>query len=274
MNTWTGNLQLKIENKKGKSIPKDIYFQGAFKLMRPKYFDDSGQPCYFILNPGGGYLDGDRYRMDLNLEEKAELLLTTQAATKVYKTPNQSVIQETNISMGKDSTLEYVPDPIIAYRSADYIQHNNIHMESGATLIYSDILTPGWSPDGSLFSYDNIQVKNQIFMNGRRVVFDHLRLKPNSQDIGGIGLMEGFTHVGSMIVICDQVSKEFMERIKEHYSEDDQKYKMGISSLVIPGFSVRILSHDTQTIEEVFNYIHQTIRKELLQKDVVFLRKY
>jgi urease accessory protein len=40
---------------------------------------------------GGGYLDGDRYRLNVNLEDNAQVTLTSQGATKIYKTPNDHV---------------------------------------------------------------------------------------------------------------------------------------------------------------------------------------
>ena len=70
---WTGELRLDVENRRGKTVAKNVYFQGALKVMRPIYHDDSGQVCYYILNPGGGYLDGDRYQMQIALENKARL---------------------------------------------------------------------------------------------------------------------------------------------------------------------------------------------------------
>ncbi len=53
MEDWTGTLQLTAENKNGKTVSKNVYFQGALKIMRPVYHDDSGKVCYYILNPGG-----------------------------------------------------------------------------------------------------------------------------------------------------------------------------------------------------------------------------
>ena len=38
-------------------------------------------------------------------------------------------------------------------------------MEKGATFLYSDIITPGWSPDGERFSYDKLQLINEIYMD-------------------------------------------------------------------------------------------------------------
>src|ERR1051325_2274100 len=99
MNNWTGTVHLNVEDRKGKTVAKNVYFQGAFKVMRPIYHDNSGQVCYYLLNPGGGYLDGDRYQMKVHLDEKAKLTLTTQGATKIYKTPKSFAYQETEITL-------------------------------------------------------------------------------------------------------------------------------------------------------------------------------
>ncbi|GAF09936.1 urease accessory protein UreD [Paenibacillus pini JCM 16418] len=79
--------------------------------MRPIYADHSGQVCYYLLNPGGGYLDGDRYKMEISADEGSKVTLTTQSATKVYKTPKSYAYQETEISLKKGSYLEYLPTP-------------------------------------------------------------------------------------------------------------------------------------------------------------------
>ena len=180
MADWTGELRLDVENRKGKTVAKNVYFQGALKVMRPIYHDDSGQVCYYILNPGGGYLDGDRYQMKIALENKARLTLTTQSATKVYRTPHTPAYQETEIYLKKGSYLEYIPDPLIAYQHARYKQKNVIHMEKGATFLYSDIITPGWSPDGERFSYDQLQLINEIYMDHELVAYDHIKLSPEN----------------------------------------------------------------------------------------------
>src|SRR3982750_3988949 len=130
---WTGELRLDVEDRKGKTVAKNVYFQGALKVMRPIYHDEKGQVCYYILNPGGGYLEGDRYPMCISLEKKARLTLTTQSATKIYKTSQTYAYQETEIFLKAGSYLEYIPDPLIAYRHARYKQKNVIHMEKGAT---------------------------------------------------------------------------------------------------------------------------------------------
>ncbi|MBM4765426.1 urease accessory protein UreD [Bacillus sp. B15-48] len=274
MSEWTGFLSLALENRKGKTVAKRAYFQGAFKVMRPIYHDDSGQVCYYLLNPGGGYLDGDRYRMEVSLDEGAAATLTTQSATKVYKTPKSLAYQETEITLKKGSILEYLPDPLIAYKDAHYKQKNVVVMETGATFLYTDILTPGWSPDGGKFSYDTIQLMNEIYLDGKLGVYDHIKLAPEQQVLSGMGFMEGYTHLGSMIVVGEGTSNRLLDELYEIIQTEEADFNFGLSRLAVPGFSIRILANSTQLIERIFANCHKLIKQTWFQTTPSPLRKY
>ena len=274
MEEWTGVLHLNAEDRKGKTVAKNVYFQGALKVMRPIYHDDSGRACYYLLNPGGGYLDGDRYQMKIEVGENAKLTLTTQGATKVYKTLKSFAYQESEISLQAGSYLEYFPDPLIAYQHAHYKQKNVIRMDPSATLLYSDIITPGWSPEGERFSYKSVQLLNEIYMDGELVVYDHLHLKPALQNIRGLGFMEGFTHLGSMIVVCNQMNSSFLDQLYSIIERNTFDYKVGLSLLPVSGFTVRVFANTTQVIERIFSEIHRHISQEWFQTKQYSLRKY
>lgn len=49
-----------------------------------------------------------RYRMDINVEEDAKVTLTSQGATKIYKTLNDCVKQYQTFNIAKDGYMEYV----------------------------------------------------------------------------------------------------------------------------------------------------------------------
>ncbi|EKN70673.1 urease accessory protein UreD [Neobacillus bataviensis LMG 21833] len=274
MSDWTGVLHLDAEDRKGKTVAKKVYYQGAFKVMRPIYHDNSGQACYYLLNPGGGYLDGDSYQMKISLAENARMTLTTQGATKVYKTPNKYAYQESDISLKAGSYLEYIPDPLIAYQNARYKQKNVIRMDQTATFLYSDILTPGWSPEGERFSYTTVQLLNEIYMDDELVVFDHIKLQPSEQNIRGLGFMEGYSHLGSMIVVSEQSNSSFLDQLYSTLSKSTYECKVGLSLLSVPGFTIRVLANSTQMIEKIFSEIHQMISREWFQIIPSSLRKY
>ncbi|MDO5659458.1 MAG: DUF4116 domain-containing protein, partial [Staphylococcus xylosus] len=71
-NQWTGQLDLTVFNNGKKSVARDIFFEKALKVMRPVYLNNSDIPTFYIVNVGGGYLDGDRYKMDFNIEKNSD----------------------------------------------------------------------------------------------------------------------------------------------------------------------------------------------------------
>lgn len=262
-----------FEKKREKTIIKDSYFKGALKITRPVYLDNTGQPCLYIMNPGGGYLGGDIYRTELYMERDAELMLTTQSSTRIYKTSILPAVHESEIYLKEGSILEYLPDPIIAYESSRFKQKTTIWMDRGATLFYADIFTPGWAPDGALFAYDLIQSKIKVFMEGQLVLFDHLKLIPD-MDIQGIGVFDGYTHFGSMIIISEKVSPKLLDQLYDSILSFEESVKFGISMLMIPGFVIRVLAHSTKEVDRIFAICSELTRESWFNKKNMFLRKY
>ena len=141
-------------------------------------------------------------------------------------------------------------------------------------LFYSDILTPGWSPDGEWFQYDLLQLKNEIYLDEELVLFDHLKLQPIEAGVNGIGYMEGYTHLGSMIVISEKVNEDVLQRLYNVIEKDLGACKAGLSLLTEGGFTVRILAHSTQKVEELIAACSTFLRKEWYDRHPVTLRKY
>lgn len=274
MTGWTGELSLNLEERNGKTVAKNVFFQGAFKVMRPIYHDDTGKVCFYLLNPGGGYLDGDRYRMKITANEGAKVTLTTQSATKVYKTPKDYAYQETDICLRKGSYLEYLPDPLIAYENARYQQKSTVRIESGAVYLSTDILTPGWSSSGKKFTYNTVQLVNEIYVEGELAVYDHIKLSPEDQDISGLGFMEGYSHIGSMIVIGEKTNTELLDDLYETILIQRSDVKFGLSELVVSGLSIRILANSTQVIENIFTECRRLVHERWFGTTPNSLRKY
>lgn len=273
MSDWTGILEMEAEDRQGKTVTNNLFFQGGFKIMRPVYHK-ANQPCFYILNPGGGYLNGDTYRVNVTAKEDSKLTLTTQAATKVYKTPTRPAYQETEFHLEKGSYVEYLPDPLIAYKDAQYVQKNTVHMKKGATFMSSDIVTPGWSPEGEYFDYDSLRLLNEIYMDGELVAFDHVKLEPKENHMNGLGFMEGYTHLGSFFVVGEKTDEQLLDQLYEAIQETSADIKVGLSQLSVPGLSIRVMARSSQVIEGIFTRCHEIISKKWYGTRPSFLRKY
>ena len=142
-----GFLRIKLEkdSKKNKTVVTDQYSQIPLYTQKALYYDEfiPNMANLFIMSPSGGILQGDRYRMDITLTNQAVCHITTQGATRIYKMNSNYATQLINITVSKNSYLEFIPDQLIPYQKSRYYQKVELNIEDSATLVYSEILTPG-----------------------------------------------------------------------------------------------------------------------------------
>jgi len=275
MPALAGELQLAVGVRAGRSIAVRQYHQGALRILRPHYLDETGQVCYVVVNPGGGYLGGDAYAITIDVEDGARLLMTTQSATKVYRTPDNRALQHTHIRLGAGASLESVPDQLIAYREASYTQVTTVEMDPTASLVMAEVVTPGWSPGGELFRYDEIRLRNEISVAGQLVVLDNLLIRPGAgSPVESMCNMQHFTHVGSLLVMDRRVDAALVEEINTLLAPIDPAGQLGITLLEGPGLAIRALSTSTEPLNALIGAAVDLLRARWHGQAALNLRKY
>ncbi|MFB9758010.1 urease accessory protein UreD [Ectobacillus funiculus] len=268
----TGSLCLEAVQKDGQTIISDCWFEGAFKVTRPVYLESS-HPTIYCIHVGGGYVNGDSYETSISLKEDARLTVTTQASTKVYRTPDKPVRQYTSILLKQGSILEFLPDPLIAYEKSRFVQETTVHMERGATFLYSDIITPGWSKTGEHFQYDWVRSKLKIYEDEKLQVYDHLFLQPKGHDMSSFMQMEGYTHFGAWLLVSPFVTEQWIKELSNILETCSSEARIGWSALKTNGIVVRVLAYHTQAIERIFQACTDLVRRQW-QQVPLDLRKY
>lgn len=273
---WTGQLDITVFHDGERSVARDIFFEKALKVIRPIYLNGSDIPTFYIVNVGGGYLDGDRYLLNVTVKENASVTLTSQGATKIYKTLNDHVEQYQNFNIENNAYMEFVGDPIIAYKNAKFYQKNQFHLAKEGAMFYTDILTPGYSPDEKHFTYTYLHLLNEIYVDDELVVYDNMLLNPEKNRVDALGYMEGYSHLGSCYFIHPQVTKETVEALYEVMADypKQENCRIGITELATHGLAIRILANQTELIESILKDVQQHVVNQYYQRDINFLRKY
>ncbi len=268
----TGELHLRIARDGDRSIAVDQYHRGALRVFRPLYLDGTGQVAYYVVNPGGGYLDGDSYLTEVEVLQGASAVLTTQAATKIYRTPTCPVRQDTRVSLAPGAVLELVPDQVIAYRGASYRQTTLVEMDPTATFISLEVLTPGWAPDGSAFGYDCVRMRTDIRVGGRCAVVDNLRLVPGEAGMAGLGALEGHSHLASFTALDARIDAALVTEISELLEVDG--VRGAVTRVPGPGLIARALGDDTTRLTALMLDISELLRGRWFGAPRLDLRKY
>ena len=272
---YAGAIELVLEQKDNRTITSKKYYEGLVKVSANIRNDREGIPTYYLLQLGGGYIEGERYKNIFRVKDNARAIITTQASTKVYKCEHgERVDQETIIELGKNSVLEYIADTVILYKDAIYKQINNIYLDDTSTLIYSDGITAGWSPEGEKFTYNKVQLKSNVYINNKIVLLDNLIVNPRENDVTKLGFFEEYSNFGTLLIINKNITSNVIEELRKELEKIELPIDFGISELEVNGFVLRVLGNLTQNIEFAMSVCHNYIRKNFLGSKDLVMRKY
>lgn len=275
-----GELELVVTNRAGRSVATHQFHRGALRVLRPHYLDGSGQVCYVLVNPGGAYLGADLYVIDVEVADGAKLLLATQSATKIYRTPGSFAEQRMRLRLGEGARLELAPDQVIAYREASYRQNTHVTVRPSSSLIMAEIITPGWSPDGASFRYEELRLRTEIRVEsggaGGLLALDNVLIRPSLGDVTGMAFMEGFSHLGSLIVVDPRVNQALADELHEITAGYGARTGISLTAAVLgtTGLVLRSLSNSTEELRRVLGAATALLRKRWYGQDPLDLRKY
>lgn len=153
-----GLLRLGFARRGGRTVLAGLTRRTPLLAQRALYYDEAmpDLPCVMIVSTAGGVLQGDRSAIEIVLAPDCEAHVTTQSATKIQEMDANFAAQTQAIALDENAYLEFLPEPIIPYRSARFITHTRISLPVSATVLYAEVLQPGRTHynGGERFAYD------------------------------------------------------------------------------------------------------------------------
>ena len=218
----------------------------------------------FILSPSGGILQGDRYRMDVELKNNAISHLTTQGATRIYKMESNYATHMVTLNLRDNSYLEFIPEQIIPYKNSRFYQKTNLSVDESSTIIYSETIVPGRIAMGEMFDFDVCYLKTEGKINGKTKFRDSSLLTPKTQKIQTLTMFDNKTILTSVYVLTKKDVTKINDLINELFSNMEN---MSGGSSLMPndsGISIRILGNSSEDQKITIYEILKIIRKEIL----------
>jgi urease accessory protein len=275
-----GALALRLEEDKsnGKTCVKEQYSRVPLYTQRALYLEEGlpNMAYMYIISPSGGILQGDRYRMDITLRNHAFAHITTQGATRVYRMEKNYATQLVNIDVGQGCYFEYIPDQVIPYRHSRFYQEANLRVHDDATLLYSEIITPGRIASGEHFDYDICYMKAIAKDHNDNPKFaDVAMLEPKKRDMRIFGVLSNYEVVGNMYVITKnkklaEISASINARIEEEI------HKTYAGATILPndsGVGIRILGNTASDVRYMIYEIIRIVRRIILDAPFTGIRK-
>ncbi|HJJ22296.1 MAG TPA: urease accessory protein UreD [Nitrosopumilus sp.] len=273
-----GILDIELQkDSTGKTIITKQFSQVPLQLQRAIYPENSlPEMAYlYVISPSGGILQGDRYRTDVVLKNKAIAHMTTQGATNIYSMNSNFASQILNITVDENCYLEYIPDQIIPHKNSRYYQKVNLNIHNNSTLIYSEILTPGRVAMDESFEYDICYLRTHCKNQDKKIRFlENTKIEPKKQKLKDFGILGEYNVVGTVYILTRKDDVNELENIINKSIENTDVVSVGTS--ILPdesGIVIRILGNKTDIVFDIISKILEISRKKILRASFTKTRK-
>ncbi|MBR0858280.1 urease accessory protein UreD [Bradyrhizobium liaoningense] len=177
----------------------EVYQRFPIALMLPEIADASSKEVV-IVNASGGIAGGDRLDIEIVAREEAAVVVTNQAAEKVYRALDQPARIITRLKVCETARLAWLPQETIVFNGARSLRQMDIEIHSGAELIALEWLILGRTACGEDILGGHIADGWRIKKDGRLIWADGFRL---TDDVFGqlhrAALLSDYKAVGTLV---------------------------------------------------------------------------
>ena len=267
-----GYLQLEMQNdsQKQKTVITKQKTQVPLYVQKALHYnlDYPSMAHLFVLSPSGGILQGDRYRMDVELKNNAISHITTQGATRIYKMESNYATHLVSLKLRNNSYLEFIPEQIIPYKNSRFYQKTLLDVDDSSTAVYSETIVPGRIAMGEMFDFDVCYLKTVGSINEKTKFRDSSLMLPGEQKIQSLSMFDNKTILTSVYLLTKKPVGTINHMINDIFSDIND---ITAGSSLLPddsGLSIRILGNSSEEQKTIIYEILKIIRKEILSECV------
>lgn len=200
---------------------------------------------------GGGLVAGDQVHLEANILSGTTCVLTSQASTKVYKSPQGNTCQQTvHARVDKDALLVIAPDPITCFADARYRQHQQIDLQARGGLVLVDWLTSGRRARHECWMFSHYYSRIDITYDHHPVFLESLLLDPTDGPIDSPHRLGRFHCMALLVIVgpaLEQATAAMIQEVSQQKIEPDCPL-IQAASPIPQGAVLRVLGTDTESV--------------------------
>ncbi|HEX8835125.1 MAG TPA: urease accessory protein UreD [Abditibacteriaceae bacterium] len=238
------------------------YASAPLKIARAFPLDD-GKIGVCVMDSSPGMLAGDCYEFDWRLEPGARVFLTNQSFTKVHPSRERPCSQIQKIAIASDALLELLPEPVTLYSDAALTSTSEIDIESGGTLLLSDILCAGRVARGEVFEFESWRSRLRVRYDGELVFANQSILQPRCHDPRSHAGWGDSTYLGNLYLFTDTLSAPLWNELLTQLRDVLELFptvRGGASLLERHGLAVSLLGARAYDLQQVVHALRENIR--------------
>ena len=227
-----------------------------------------------VMSASAGIMAGDLQRIDVTVGEGAALRVTSQAFEKIHRMEEGlSASRATRQAVANGAYLDYSPQPMIPFAESSFSATTEVQLAGpDARFVYQEILSCGRAARGERFGYRSFTNHVRVDVAGLPVYLDNVIFDPATMPMEDLGLYEGFSHLGNLVLINCQVGEAAFTAARDYLRDEtgvigaaagspvgaaagSEAISGGITRLASGDVCVRLLGHRAQRLEDVLSRV-------------------
>jgi urease accessory protein len=175
----------------------------------------SDQLGVYMMDCSPGLMSGDHYELHWHLHKDTSVFLTNQSFTKIHPSIEKGSTQRQIFKLEEGALLEYIPEPMMPYKDSSYRGEMEVHLEPGATAIFTDVLCPGRTQRGEKFHYKCYANRMKVYAGSKLIFYQNQCIEPSQMNLQSLGCWGDQTHLGSLYVFSEHIRQQHVDSLLE-----------------------------------------------------------
>ncbi|YAF96676.1 MAG: urease accessory protein UreD [Nodularia sp. CChRGM 3473] len=259
---WHGKLNLVYADRLNSTQLIHSHHQAPLKVQRP-FYPEGEKVCHSVmLHTAGGVVGGDRLSCKFHLQPNAQALITTAAASKIYRSNGLQARQKIHVQVDAGACLEWLPQATILFNGAIYQQDIRVDLATGGSFLGWEITRFGRSARGEKFLQGEWRSHTEVWQEGVPLWIDRQWLPGNEEVFHSPHGLARQPIAGSLVWMGSAVSGEILAKARSLW---DGVGEVGVTQLQ-NGFLCRYRGASTSEVRHWFTIVWQLLRVSLLHR--------
>jgi len=255
--SWLAHLKLEFSHRIDKTVLAKSMQRGPLRVQRAFY--PEGDVCHlYILHPPGGVVGGDRLTIETKIDQKAHALLTTPGATKFYRSQSQTAQQHQQLTVSKDSTLEWLPQENIYFPGAEVNMATEINLSETAGFIGWETHCLGLPANEETFTSGQVHFGFSLYKEKRPIILERLLI--NQTRLNAPTSLRGHAVMSTMVATpADNACLELARTILSQHQD-----QIIAATLIEDCLLIRYMGDSTEFCRRIFTQLWMELRPEII----------
>jgi urease accessory protein len=260
---WPAELELVFGRRGARTVIERRRHRGPLLVQRPFHPEPDGTCHVYVLHPPGGVAGGDSLSLTAEVGPGAFALLTTPAATKLYRTKSPRSTLGQTLRVRRGATLEWLPQETIAFGGSHVASSTTVLLESGASYIGWEITCLGRPAAGDGYENGSYRQCTEVRLDDRLVLVDRTHACAESAARGASFGWNGRSVYATLLATGS--SPALVRALRDGVTPEQPGELFAVTAL--SGLTVcRWLGSSTERARRAFVAAWRLIRAELLAK--------